>query len=245
MKKLSIIFPAYNEGANIIPLFTNTSTVCQEKSMAKQIELIWVDDGSTDDTWERIQDVKENSLFLHIKAGQHDQNRGYGVALRTGFSLAEGEYVTWLPSDGEITVLETLKLFEQIGDADVITSRHQRTKTLQALGNPVTRKLLTKIQVLLCKILLLPDTSQFNGLWITRNDIVRLCKPRLNTSLVRWEILQYAIEHRYTVIHSSTPTYGSQRISGQSKVTNVRTVSRTFWDLFRWRYYRWRNFYAS
>jgi glycosyltransferase involved in cell wall biosynthesis len=245
MQTLSVVLPAYNEGSNILPVYENIVHICQEKGMAGYVELVWVDDGSTDDTWAQIQSIQARSRSPRMKSGQHRCNQGYGAALRTGFSLVTGEYVVPLPSDGEVSILEALKLFEQIGDADVITSSRKRENAFQSAGNSLVRRFLTTTQNMIIKILSLPDMSKFTGVMIFRRDIVKQCHIRLNTGLVRWEVLQYAIQNHYTMIHSTTPTIASPRISGQSKVANPQTALRTFGELLKWRYYLWQNFYKA
>jgi len=63
------------------------------------LEVIIVDDGSTDDTWDRIKKLKE--VDHRIKYIRHDSNRGSQAARNTGVQAAKGEYIAFLDSDNE------------------------------------------------------------------------------------------------------------------------------------------------
>jgi dolichol-phosphate mannosyltransferase len=243
MRQLSIVIPAYNEGQNIQILFDIIVQTCCERKMEESIELVWVDDGSKDDTWEQIQNVKSQSQNILIKAERHTRNQGLGAALRTGFSKAEGEYVTWMPGDGQIPISETLRIFGEMGEADAITSQRDRTEDLQVVPNPLTRKILTWGTMTLQRLLLGRDKSGHGGgPWIARREIVQSCKTYSNSGLVSREIMLYIVDHNYQIAHSHAHLV--PRISGESKVSNIRTVWSTLWDMLRIRFYRWRNFYA-
>lgn len=90
LPKVSIVLPTHN-GAKYIRLSID-SCLCQTH---ENIELITVDDGSTDDTPEIIRDYKDPRM-TYIR---HETNRGLPDALNTGFASATGEYLTWTSDD--------------------------------------------------------------------------------------------------------------------------------------------------
>jgi glycosyltransferase involved in cell wall biosynthesis len=111
---LSVVIPAYNEVKTISTVIT---TVLAQPVVE---EVIVVDDGSNDGTWEAIQSVQ---LELgRVKALRHLQNLGKGAALRTGFAQAAARVVVTQDADLEYDPKEYSILLEPIlkGKADVV-----------------------------------------------------------------------------------------------------------------------------
>jgi dolichol-phosphate hexosyltransferase len=90
--KLSIVMPAFNEADTIVHAVEHVLSV----DYGVPIELIVVDDGSADDTAERLSTVTDARLHVH----RHANNRGKGAALVTGVALAQGTH--FLPFDADL-----------------------------------------------------------------------------------------------------------------------------------------------
>jgi glycosyltransferase involved in cell wall biosynthesis len=96
MTTLSVVIPALNEEDSIDAVMTRVLAVepaLREVGVAG-LELIVVDDGSTDRTPDLVRAVPRVRLI------QHPVNCGYGAALKTGFAAASGEWVGFLDADG-------------------------------------------------------------------------------------------------------------------------------------------------
>ena len=96
MTLLSIVIPAYNEEKGIAEIACRVLSVEADLKDAgvDQLELIIVDDGSKDRTAEVASKIAGVNLICH------PQNKGYGAALKTGFSQARGELIGFLDADG-------------------------------------------------------------------------------------------------------------------------------------------------
>jgi glycosyltransferase involved in cell wall biosynthesis len=96
MTTLSIVIPAYNEENGIAEIANRVLKVKAElvKVGVHEMELLVVDDGSRDNTAEVAAGIPGVTLVRHPK------NRGYGAALKTGFSKACGELIGFLDADG-------------------------------------------------------------------------------------------------------------------------------------------------
>src|SRR5215216_6814215 len=96
MTVLSIVIPAYNEENGIAEIAARVLSITPalKKVGVDQLELLVVDDGSKDCTAAVAAAIPGVSLI------HHPQNKGYGAALKTGFSKASGELIGFLDADG-------------------------------------------------------------------------------------------------------------------------------------------------
>jgi len=96
--RLSVIIPAYNEGKMVEMAL---HSVAQADYPSDKLEIICVDDGSTDDTWDYIEQARERFPSL-IKTIQFPENSGKKAALYAGFQAARGEVLVTVDSDSVI-----------------------------------------------------------------------------------------------------------------------------------------------
>ena len=116
-KMLSVIIPCYNEENTIEKL---VGRVFNADRIGLDLEVIIIDDGSSDSSAEKINKMAEN--HDEIQLNKHPINRGKGAALRTGFALSKGDIVLVQDADLEYDPLEYPRLLEPIvnGEADVV-----------------------------------------------------------------------------------------------------------------------------
>jgi len=112
--KLSVIIPCYNEAETIKLIVERVKSAPIE-----EIEIIIVDDGSTDGTSDLLKMEIESSVDRVI---YHEKNMGKGAALRSGFAYASGDVVVVQDADMEYDPRELPKLLEPIeaDKADVV-----------------------------------------------------------------------------------------------------------------------------
>lgn len=112
--KLSIVIPCFNEKATILELIDAVRHVPIEHK-----QIIIIDDGSTDGTREILKMFHDDA---HIDVIYHDENKGKGAALRTGFAAANGDICVIQDADLEYDPQELPLLIQPIidGKADVV-----------------------------------------------------------------------------------------------------------------------------
>jgi Glycosyltransferases involved in cell wall biogenesis len=118
--KLSIIIPVFNEEATIVSILVKIRDVAMVNNIEK--EIIVVNDCSTDNTGIEIEKFIENNSAMNIHYYKHELNKGKGAALRTGISLAKGEYLIIQDADFEYDPDEYNDLLKPVlkGFADVV-----------------------------------------------------------------------------------------------------------------------------
>ena len=97
MTALSVVIFAYNEAENIAPVLRELRAWLAVHE--PDSEIVFVDDGSTDETGPAAKRALEG---FPAKVLRHESNRGIGAGLKTGVAAAAGEWVTFLPADGQV-----------------------------------------------------------------------------------------------------------------------------------------------
>lgn len=98
LPKVTVIVPAYNEGAAVRVALRSALLADYP---ADKLEILAIDDGSTDDTWEHIQVLTREGAG-RIIAIKQPRNQGKREALRTGFERATGDVVVTVDSDSKL-----------------------------------------------------------------------------------------------------------------------------------------------
>lgn len=104
---LSIVIPCFNEDENIYPLFKKIKELLTNNNF---IEIIIVDNGSTDNT---SQNILSSDLYLEkkIKVLQIKKNIGYGYGIMSGVNIAQGKFIGWCHADLQTEPIDILNAY--------------------------------------------------------------------------------------------------------------------------------------
>lgn len=123
--KVSVIIPSYNEENNIKPLFDAISKNTKEYN----VELIFIDDGSSDKTLENIKNLASQSI--DIRYISFTRNFGHQNALKAGYDFATGDCI--ISMDGDMQhppelIPEMIRLWQQ--GYKIVSTKRKHTKSL-------------------------------------------------------------------------------------------------------------------
>lgn len=139
MKKdlsISAFFPCYNDGGTIASMVVGALITLD--SITKDYEVIVIDDGSTDASREILQKLAWD--YPRVKVIYHPENRGYGGALRSGFSTATKDFIFYTDGDAQYDVRELKQLVSALNhNVDVVQG--YKTKRLDLLHRVIIGKI--------------------------------------------------------------------------------------------------------
>lgn len=135
---VSVVIPARNESGNI------EDAILRLPKFGKWVELIFIEGNSTDDTWEKVQEMADKyKNRLTIKIGQQP-GKGKGDAVRMGYDMAEGDILMILDADLTVPPEDLPKFYYALatgkgefinGSRLVYTMEKQAMRFLNVLGN--------------------------------------------------------------------------------------------------------------
>jgi dolichol-phosphate mannosyltransferase len=232
--KLSIIAPCYNEAENVPKLHDELLPVVEGMLANKwnngsgeleSVEIIFVDDGSRDNTYERLTEAfgtSDNARVVH-KIVKHETNLGLGAAIRTGFKNGDGDILMTIDSDGTYRFSEIPALLAMLKPKVAIVTASPYHPRGGVVGVPAYRLLLSKGSSFIYRILVDWHVYTYTSLFRAyRADIAKNIEFESNDFRAGTEILVKAILAGYRAVEY--PTVLHKRMYGVSKAKIVQTI---------------------
>jgi len=177
---LSVFFPCYNEESNIV--FVLDSAIQILPDIAKQFEIIVVDDGSQDQTAALADAYSRRDS--RVRLIRHDHNQGYGAALKTGFRSARLPWVFFTDADRQFDLSDLERLVPHTPSADIVAGyRLHRADPWYRLWN-------ASLFALSLRIFMGLSAKDVNSAFkLYRRDIIQGLPLRTDGALINAEIL--------------------------------------------------------
>jgi glycosyltransferase involved in cell wall biosynthesis len=215
---LTIVIPTYNERENL-PGVVRDALEFAERACT-DFQILIVDDGSTDGTG----DV----LLKHprVRVITHPHNRGLTAALRTGFFGATTDYVSWIPADGQIPLIELGKILDAWRGEDLVLStyRHRPDGIRRAVMSKTVRLLVWAATGFRDR---LEGPYLFRRSLIDELDLV----SQKSAGSIGLEIGAKTRARGLRV--GSTEIECAPRLSGRSKVANLKNIAQYLAEVWR------------
>ena len=223
LEKVFIVIPVYNEEKIIL-------SVIEEIQKAGFPDLIFVDDGSSDNTYRKIKDLKG------IVALRHQINRGKGAAIKTGIECAKilkADVVVTLDGDGQHNPQEIHKMLKLLQeDYDVVLG----SRMMNCLGMPFHKIIANKIANIITWLIYgLHVTDSQSGFRAFSKKAIFSINTKgdgyeYDSEVIR-EIKKKGLKYKEIPIEVRYTAYSMGKVQKQGFINGVKTVLRMFWSL--------------
>lgn len=221
---LSVFFPAYNDAGTIASLVISAVQVAG--TLTPDFEVIVINDGSQDDT-PRILDELARVYPDHVRIVHHQQNRGYGGALRSGFATAAKDLVFYTDGDAQYDPAEMVLLWQQMR-AEVDWVNGWKISRSDPLHRIIIGRLYHHFVKLLFGLKVRDVDCDFRLMRRRIFDVVRLEK---DSGVICLEMMKKFQDAGFRV--AETPVHHYHRAHGQSQFFNFPRILRTLVDVFK------------
>ncbi len=219
---ISIIFFGYNEENNIRKSITD---ICKNLPNNK-FEIIIVNDGSNDNTSEEIDKININELKI-IKINK-SKNEGIAKAVYDGLKKAEGEIVTWLPSDGAYDIESLCEFYNMCdsGKKDLfIGYRNNKKKRV------FIRYFLSEFLTVILNLIFLKKIKDYNGVISVKKELLNKIKLPNHPSF-QWVIIMQLLKQKIPFVQFPILMKIPEPGNGSSSM-NIKTYFSYFFSLIR------------
>lgn len=222
LNDLSVFFPAYNEEENIVRTVETALEVIP--SFAENFEVIIVNDGSAD----RTKELAEKLAAKHenVRVVSHEKNRGYGGALKSGFTSSKYEHIFYADGDGQFDLKEIERLLPLVPECDITAGfRIKRS-------DPIHRVINGKAYNLLVRLLFGLKVRDIDCAFkIVKKKVVDTIPLKSESQFVSAELLIKAKKKGFTI--KQVGVHHFPREKGKPTGNSLRAIMGSFSELFK------------
>ena len=226
--ELSVIIPAYNEEQRI----SNTlkESIAFLKTQGYESEIIVVDDGSTDNTRQKVMEFSPYARLTPVR-----KNKGKGYSVKEGMLFATKKWRVFMDADNSTSIKEISNFFRHLDGNDILIGSRNLPDSVIAIKQPFLRSTLGKIFPLFVRLFAVRGIKDTQcGFKLFSEHAAKKIFPL--TRLNRWgfdvEILFLARKKGFQI--KEMPI--TWKNDGQSKVSPLKDSLDMFFDLLRIRW---------
>jgi dolichol-phosphate mannosyltransferase len=235
MLDLSLVVPCCNEEDSIPALVETLFPVIEQLRRERSVEVVFVDDGSRDRTYELLQQITTGRSQMRIE--RHPVNRGLGAALRTGFASAQGDVIVTTDSDGTYRFEEIPAMLSLLTPGVEIVTASPYHKKGGIANVPTYRIILSRGSSLIYQVLVDRHIATYTALFRAyRHEVVRRVPFKSDGFLAGTELMVSAMLMGYHV--AEYPAVLHARAAGASKAKILRIIRAHLnfqWHVLLWR----------
>lgn len=221
--ELSIFFPFWNEEKNIESVVKKAILVA--KKVAKKWEIILIDDGSSDNTLNICKEIAHGNPNISVVS--HAPNRGYGAALRAGFSKAKYNLIVFNDGDNQFDFSEVGKFLDKIGTADLVIGYRKKRH-----DHPIRHVLMNLLKIWDFILFGFYFTDIDCGFKMFKKEALNKILPlRSEGAMITTEILAKAKRAKLKIVEQEVSHY--PRIYGNQSGGNIRVIIRAVKESFQ------------
>ncbi len=222
LPSISAFFPAYNEEGNVAAMVERFTAVLPK--LADDYEIIVVNDGSRDRTAEIADGLA--AADPHVRVVHHQQNRGYGGALKSGFTASQKAYVFFTDGDGQFDVAEIANLLPHIPQYDVVIGyRIDRAEGGLRRVNAGAWNFLVR------RLFGIPSRDVDCAFKLFDRRVFDVVHPEAEGAMISTEILARTVRAGFRITEVGVHHYA--RRHGTPTGANPLVIARAFYELFR------------
>ncbi len=234
-KVLSIVIPVFNEINFLNKLFCQIETYFNKEN----IEIIVVDDGSTDGSSNLLNELKaKNNYKFLFKLIKSDKNYGKGKAIQTGIKDSHGEYILLQDADLELDIKDAKEMFDMIKKNKdikcIFGSRYLSGKLKK--NNYFFNNLVGKINSLIFNIFFSQSLSDVHcGLKILHRSVIEKIKLSVNDFGIEIDLASQIVRNNFFIYEYGVSYFFRSKAQGK-KITWVDGL-KSFYYLIKVRFF--------
>jgi len=227
---ISAFFPAYNDGGTIASMVLSAILVLEK--LTDDYEVIVVNDGSRDYTGEILNELDRQ--YERVRVVHHEKNKGYGGALRTGFSQAGKEFVFYTDGDAQYDVRDLPSLWAVMNDSVDMVQGYKIGRS-DPLHRVIIGRLYHAVTNLAFGIHLKDVDCDFR---LIRRSVFDRVHPESDSGVICVEMMTKIRQAGFRI--TEVPVHHYHRAYGKSQFFNFRRIARVGVDLIKlWWELRW------
>jgi glycosyltransferase involved in cell wall biosynthesis len=218
---VSVFLPCHNEEGNIERVAVSLEV--ELPSVARQHEIVVVDDGSRDRTGEIADRLA--AANPHLKVVHHAVNRGYGAAVISGIRACTQPWVVLCDGDGQFEASDIARLAAKVPEYDVVVGNRTHR------ADPLMRRVNGKAWTVLMRLLLGIRVSDIDcGLKLFRRDLLEGIDLQAKGAMISAELMAQVAGRGAKICEVEVRHL--PRVAGEQSGASFKVIARAFRELF-------------